>query len=81
MPAHCSDEQRADHDRELRKHEPRLRDLPFSQRLALAKIVGYCEGVAKSGVLPEDTEFKLREVIAETLVAFGMPSSRERESA
>lgn len=75
------DYDRADHDRDLRKHEPRLSDLPFSQRLALAKLIGYAEGVVSSGILGEELEIKLRGVIAETLVEFGMPSTRETERA
>lgn len=73
----------ADRERDYRKHEPRPSDthLTFSQKLALAKMIGYCEGVAKSGALPEDCEFKLREIIAEALVQFNMPSSREVSNA
>lgn len=67
-----------DHERDLAKHDPRPSDLPFSQRLALAQICGYCEGVVSSGILGQDMEFRLREILAETLSAFGMPSKSER---
>lgn len=71
---------RWDHDRDHRKHEPRPTDLTVSQRFALAKMVGYCEGVAGSGILGNE-EPSLRAVIAETLAAFGMPSKSERADA
>jgi hypothetical protein len=77
---HFTQEQRWDHDRDSRKHEPRPSDLTISQRYALAKIIGYNEGVVKSGILPGDSELQLRLLIAETLAAFGMPSKVERES-
>lgn len=74
-----SQEQRWDHRRDLAKHEPRPSDPPtHSQRLAVAKLVGYAEGVVKSGILPDDSEVMLRILIAETLVAFDMPSKSER---
>jgi hypothetical protein len=68
-----------DHRNDLAKHDPRPSDLTYSQRLALAKIIGYSEGVVKSGILPSDSELQLRGLIAETLAAFGMPSKVERE--
>ena len=78
MTAHCSVEQRADHDRDLRKHEWRPGDrMPLDQRLAVAKLIGYAEGIAAGGILSEDMEFRLRAIIAETLVAFDMRSSNE----
>lgn len=81
MTRAATQEERWDRERDLRKHEPRPSDITFSQRLALAKMVGYCEGVVKSGILPADAEYKLREIIAETLAAFGMPSKAEGTNA
>lgn len=42
------------------------------QRCAVAQLVGHCEGIAASGVLPEPAEQSLRLLIAETLSVFGM---------
>jgi hypothetical protein len=67
-----------DHNRDLRKHDPRP---SFDQRAAVAKLVGYCEGIAGSGKVGEHVEGRLRELIAETLTAFDMPSKVEREDA
>lgn len=66
-----------DHERDLRKHEPR----PTDQRHAVANLVGYCEGLVKSGMLGEDIEASLRRHIAFTLAAFNMPSKAELEDA
>jgi hypothetical protein len=75
-----SQEQRWDHQRDLRKHDPRPSDLTVSQRFALAKLIGFAEGVVASGTcgIVEPTG---REVIAETLAAFGWPSKAERSDA
>jgi hypothetical protein len=67
-----------DHERDLRKHDPRPSDLTFRQRAALSKLIGYCEGVVASGILGEK-ECRLREIIAENLVSFGLPSKAECE--
>jgi hypothetical protein len=80
MTHHASADQIADRERDYRKHEWRPGDpLPFDQRCAIAKLVGYCEGLANSGLLGEELETKLRRNIAEALVAFNMPSKVERE--
>lgn len=74
--------ERADHDRDLAKHEPRPFDRPtFDQRCAVAKLIGYSEGIASSGILGGELELSLRKVIAETLVAFNMPSPRSHTDA
>jgi len=39
---------------------------------AVAKLVGYCEAIASSGLVGEVMERRLRERIAETLSAFNM---------
>lgn len=77
-------EQRWDHERDLRKHEPNPRldqRLTVSQRCTLAKLIGNCEGVVGSGVLSADGEEAMRRNIAEALAAFGMPSKSERADA
>lgn len=82
MTRAATQEERWDHDRDHRKHEPRPSDpSTHSQRLAVAKLVGYAEGVVKSGILPDDSEVMLRRLIAETLTAFDMPSKAERAEA
>jgi hypothetical protein len=73
MPAHCSPEDLADHDRDLRKHDTRPKD----QRLAVATLVDYCEGICKSGALTEINEGQLRRLVIETLIAFDMPTAAE----
>ncbi len=71
-------EQRADHERDYRKHEWRPGDrMPLDQRLAVAKLIGYAEGIASGGFLGEEMELQLRAIIAENLVAFDMRPSRE----
>lgn len=68
-----------DHRRDELKHEWRPGDpLPLDQRCALAQLVGYCEGIAKSGVLDNDLELKLRRNVAAVLVAFNMPAKADR---
>ena len=80
MTARCSVEQQADHAHDNLKHDWRPGDrMPLDQRLALAKLIGYAEGITSSGILGELGEFRLRAIIAETLVAFNMTSSREAE--
>jgi hypothetical protein len=49
----------------------------ISQRYAVAKLVGYCESIASSGLVGEPMERRLRERIAETLSAFGMEPHQE----
>lgn len=49
----------------------------ISQRYAVAKIIGYCEAIASSGLVGEIMERRLREHIAETLSAFGMEPHQE----
>jgi hypothetical protein len=72
----------ADRQRDYRKHDWRPGDPPsFDQRAAVAKMVGYCEGIANSGILGDDLEARLRTQIAEVLVAFNMPSKAERSDA
>lgn len=78
----ASADQIADRERDYRKHEWRPGDrAPMDQRFAVAKLIGYCEGLANSGLLGAVLEIKLRENIAEALVAFDMPSKTEREPA
>jgi hypothetical protein len=47
------------------------------QLYAVAKIIGYCEAIASSGLVGEIMERRLRERIAETLSAFGMEPHQE----
>jgi hypothetical protein len=72
-----------DHERDSRKHDWRPGDrLPLDQRLAVAKLVGICEGLVGSGLLGGgEAEFKVRVAIVDALVAFDMPSKSEREPA
>lgn len=51
------------------------------RRYAVASLVGCCEGIVARGEVSEATEIRLRQLIAETLSAFGMPSKIEREAA
>jgi hypothetical protein len=80
-PAHCSPDQRADHERDLRKHEWRPGDAPsLDQRYTVAALVGECEAIASSGHLSEPAEQSLRLLIAQTLVAFDMPAKIDRQA-
>lgn len=47
------------------------------RRLAVAALVGHCEAIAASGLLPEPSEVSLRHLIAQTLAAHGMPPRSE----
>lgn len=51
--------------------------VPLDRRFALAKMVGYCEGIVKSGILGKE-ELRLRSIIADVLAAFNLPSKAER---
>lgn len=73
--SHYTQEQRWDHDRDLRKHEPNPR---LDQRHAVAALIGQCEAIAASGHLPAPAEQSLRLLIAKTLTAFDMPAKTER---
>ncbi len=42
------------------------------QRYALAKLIGYCEGLCSKDLLGEQIETELRKRVAETLSAFNM---------
>ena len=48
-----------------------------NQRYAVAKLVGYCEGMIRSGALPEPFESRMREAVVATCNEFGMPSDFE----
>ena len=79
---HTRREQDREHEYELRRHEPRPGDrMPLDQRMTIAKLVGYCEGLVGAGLLGEEVELKLRVLIAETLVIIDLPSARERANA
>lgn len=74
------DLQRADHNRDLRKNALRVGDrLTSDQVTAVARLTVLGETIARSGLLGEATETALRKCVAETLVAFEMPSLSERE--
>jgi hypothetical protein len=90
MTRMANEYERADRERDYRKHEPRPSDPPgnldqivadMPKRHAVAMLVGYCEGVCSSGVLNETGELQLRRLIAETLAVFNMPSKRESADA
>jgi hypothetical protein len=76
MPAHCSPEQMADYERDLRKHYP---NPGLDKRLAVSALIGHCETIAASGDLTQEAEQSLRWLIAQTLAAFEMPSKFEHQ--
>ena len=51
------------------------------QRCAVAQLIGHCEGIAASGILPEPAEQSLRLLIAKTLSAFGMPHHQQEQAS
>lgn len=51
------------------------------QREAVARLVGYCEGLCRGGQLGELVELGLRENIARALAAFDMPAEAESHHA
>lgn len=80
----ASDEQRADHRRDIRDADWRPGDPQgptTSQIHAVAALTLSCEAVVEAGLLGEKVEGVLRERIAHVLTAFGMPSKAEREPA
>lgn len=74
----ATDFERADRERDYRKHDETPRD---RERLAAAALIGYCEGIVSSGILRPDGEAALRVHIAAALAAFNMPSKAERANA
>jgi len=66
-----------DHIRDQRKHSDVMPDLSIAQKYALAKLIGCLEGLASSGVFPEDIELEIRAVVADALAAFHLPSMEE----
>ena len=50
------------------------------QSYAVAKLVGHCEAIVGSGLLPEPSEQSLRLLIAEALSAFNMVSHDQLEN-
>jgi hypothetical protein len=56
------------------QHEPVPITKLNRQAYAVAKLVGHCEAIVGSGLLPEPSEQSLRLLIAEALTAFGMDS-------
>jgi hypothetical protein len=79
MTRAATPDERADHDRDLRKHEPRPSDR--AQHYAVASLIGECEALVASGSLAPPAEQSLRVLIAHALAAFNMPSRAERETA
>ena len=58
-------------------HEPvPIRKLNM-QAYAAAKLIGHCEAIAGSGLLPEASEQALRVLIAEAIIAFDMEPHQE----
>lgn len=79
MTRNATPDEYADRERDYAKHEWRPGDrAPLEQRLAVARLVGYAEAIAASGLVGT-LEPNLRAAIAQTLVAFNMPAKSERE--
>jgi hypothetical protein len=45
--------------------------------VCVASLIGHCEAIAASGLLPEPSEESLRMLIAETLCAFNLQTHQE----
>ena len=52
-----------------------------AQRRVVAKLIGYCEAIAESGLVGEKMECKLRALVAETLSVFGMQHNDQENTA
>lgn len=48
------------------------------QRLCVASLTGYCEGLISSGALTEISEMRLRLLVIQTQNIFGIPTKAER---
>lgn len=48
------------------------------QRMCVASLTGYCEGLISSGALTEVSEMRLRSLVVETQNAFNIPTKAER---
>jgi hypothetical protein len=59
------------------QHEPVPILKRSRQAYAVAKLIGHCEAIAGSGLLPEPSEQSLRLLIAEALSAFDMEPHQE----
>lgn len=72
-------EQRWDHDRDLRKHEPS----PRFQKRAVQRLVGYLHGILHDGLLPlsPEVEKALRSQIRSVCVEFEIDALPERAPA
>lgn len=78
MPFHRTDEYH-DHQRDLRKADPRLTDRPhWRQEYAVLKLTGYLDGILGKDLLPESVELALRERVIEAQIAFNIPTKAER---
>jgi hypothetical protein len=54
------------------------KSIDMRQAVCVAQLIGHCEAIARSGLLPEPSEESLRVLIAEVLSAFRMsPHQRE----
>lgn len=69
----------ADHQRDLRKHEPRPTDILPSQLRAVAGLIVTCEMLCESGLLGDKNEMLVRERIAVALSAFGLSAGNRDE--
>jgi hypothetical protein len=50
------------------------------QHVCVASLIGHCEAIAASGLLPEPSEESLRVLIAETICAFNLQHNQELAS-
>ena len=44
------------------------------RRYTVSALIGHCEAIAASGLLPESSEASLRYLVTQTLAAHGMPA-------
>lgn len=63
------------------QHEPVPITKLNRQAYAVAKLVGHCEAIVGSGLLPEPSEQSLRLLIAEALSAFEMDVHQDNVKA
>jgi hypothetical protein len=80
MTRMANEYERADHDRDLAKHDaPNALDRILASmpgRLALANLVGYCDAICNSGVLGADQTPTFRRLVDDVVVKHDIPTRK-----
>jgi hypothetical protein len=72
--------ERADHDRDNRKHDPRPGDLD-KRILHVSYLTAYLDTLLRMGAIPEEYRSGIRATVDNTRAAFALPDLGPRERA